>query len=225
VKKAGYGGVVSSHSWADYPTYKSVLSVGGVVTPHAGSAYSFVDEWRKLRQWANPDYLYGIGWGSDVNGFSVQGAPRKPPENDDVDYPFTGFGGVTVDQQVSGKRTYDINTDGVDHYGLYPDWVQDGRELADADGDAFYRDLTRGPEAYLQMWERAIGIQPDSCRIDVPDLSGRDLASVHRGMTPEQVLARLGQPHARQGTTFTYCSGGRATVTFDAQGRVARVSR
>jgi hypothetical protein len=224
VKKAGYGGVVSSHSWADDPTYRSVLQVGGVVTPHAGSAYSFVEQWRKLRQWANPDYLYGIGWGSDVNGFSVQGEPRKPPENDDVDYPFTGFGGVTVDRQVSGKRVYDINTDGVDHYGLYPDWVQDGRELADGQGDAFYRDLTRGAEAYLQMWERAIGVQPDSCRADVPDVSGRELGAV-RGMTPEQVLAALGQPHQRAGSRFRYCAtGGPVTVSFDARGRVTRVS-
>jgi hypothetical protein len=72
------------------------------------------------------------------------------------------------------------------------------------------------------MWERAIGIQPDSCRADVPDLSGDDLARVHPGMTPEQVLATLGQPHARQGRTFTYCAQGRATITFDSRGLVSR---
>ncbi len=188
---------MSSHSWADDPTYRSILKLGGVVTPHAGNSTSFVDEWRKLRGWANPDYRYGIGWGSDVNGFSKQGAPRKPKEGDDVDYPFTGFGGVTVHKQVSGKRTYDVNVDGVDHYGLYPDWVQDGVELAGADGAAYYRDLTLGAEAYLEMWERAIGIHGDSCRTDVADLGGGDLTAVHRGMTPEQVLATLGQPHAR----------------------------
>ncbi|MDQ1695672.1 MAG: hypothetical protein QOJ03_1025 [Frankiaceae bacterium] len=221
-----YGGVVSSHGWADDPTYRAVLHAGGVVTPHAGSAFNFVQTWQQQRQWANPDFLYGIGWGSDVNGFSAQGVPRKPPENDDVDYPFTGFGGVTVHKQVSGKRIYDINTDGVDHYGLYPDWVQDGRELADAQGDAFYRDLTRGPEAYLQMWERAIGIQPDSCRRDIPDLSGRDLGRVRAGELPEQVLAELGQPHRRVGRTFSYCSGvGNVDVVFGANGRVSHVSR
>jgi hypothetical protein len=224
VADTGYSGVVSSHSWADAPTYKAVLRQGGVVTPHALTSFSFVNQWRQLRQWANPDFLYGLGWGSDVNGFSVQGAPRKPPENDDVDYPFRGFGGVTVHQQVSGKRVYDINTDGVDHYGLYPDWVADGVELADRDGAAFWHDLTLGPEAYLEMWERAIGIQGDSCRADVPDLSGRDLAKVHRGMLPEQVLTELGQPHTRAGTTFTYCGqGGRVTVAFDRDGRVASV--
>jgi hypothetical protein len=217
-----YGGVISSHSWADDPTYRAVLEQGGVVTPHAGSSYSFVEQWRKLRQWKNPDYLYGLGWGSDVNGFSKQGEPRKAPESNDVDYPFRGFGGVTVHKQVSGKRTYDINVDGVDHYGLYPDWVQDGVELA---GSAYWHDLTLGPEAYLEMWERAIGIQGDSCRKDVPDLSSGDLRAVHRGMRPEQVLAALGQPHTRVGSRFTYCAEeGRATVTFGADDRIARVT-
>jgi hypothetical protein len=223
----GYGGLVSSPSRADDPTYRSILDLGGVVTPHAGGSFSFVEEWRKLRDWRNPDYFYGIGWGSDVNGFSRQGAPRKPLETDDVDYPFTGFGGVTVRQQVSGKRTYDINVDGVDHYGLYPDWVEDGVELADADGAAFYRDLTRGPEAYLQMWERAIGIQGDSCAKSVPDLTNSDLGRVRRGMSPEQVLATLGQPHRRLGTTFTYCAsgGGKALVEFNRDGTVRDVAR
>jgi hypothetical protein len=220
-----YSGVVSSHSWADDPTYRAVLQQGGVVTPHAGSSYSFVEQWQKLRHWKNPDYLYGLGWGSDVNGFSVQGEPRKPPENDDVDYPFTGFGGVTIHQQVSGQRTYDINTDGVDHYGLYPDWVQDGVELADGDGAAYWHDLTLGPEAYLEMWERAIGIQGDSCRADVPDLTSRDLGAVHRGMRPEQVLATVGQPHARAGARYTYCGpDGQVSVSFGPGGRVAGVS-
>jgi hypothetical protein len=220
-----YGGVVSSHSWADDPTYKAVLAQGGVVTPHAGSSYSFVQQWEKLRHWNNPDFLYGLGWGSDVNGFSAQGEPRKPPESNDVDYPFRGFGGVMVHQQVSGKRTYDINVDGVDHYGLYPDWVQDGVEVAGRDGAAYWHDLTLGPEAFLETWERAIGITGDSCRADVDDLTSSDLASVHRGMSPEDVLAAIGQPHTRVGTRFTYCAtGGRtATVTFRPNGLVDSV--
>ena len=58
---------------------------------------------------------------------------RTPPRNHPVTYPFTTLGGVTVDQQVSGQRVYDINKDGVAHYGLYPDWIQDLRMLAGND--------------------------------------------------------------------------------------------
>jgi hypothetical protein len=221
-----YSGVVSSHSWADDPTYKHILEMGGVVTPHAGSATTFVKKWRELRSWADPRFTFGIGWGSDINGFSAQGAPRNPDEAHDVDYPFTGLGGVTVGKQVSGKKTYDFNKSGVDHFGLYPDWVEDGAHVAGADGDRFRADLARGAEAYLEMWERAIGVQPDACRADVPDLGPRDLGALRRGMSPEQVLAALGQPHRRKGTTFAYCVGsGTATVTFDRSGRLARVTR
>ena len=54
-------------------------------------------------------------------------------------YPFTGLGGVTVEQAAQRQRVYDINKDGVAHYGLYPDWIQDLRKVADrarGDGDS-----------------------------------------------------------------------------------------
>ena len=81
-----------------------------------------------------------------------------------VTYPFTGLNGVRIDRQHAGKRVYDINKDGVAQYGLYPDWIQDLRKVAGRDGDKIVDDMTRGAEAYLQMWERAEGIKPDSCR-------------------------------------------------------------
>src|SRR3712207_694790 len=51
--KAGYSGVISSHSWADDLNYQQILKMGGVVTPHAGRTTSFVEKWRKLRSWAD----------------------------------------------------------------------------------------------------------------------------------------------------------------------------
>ena len=57
-----------------------------------------------------------------------------------------------IDKQRSGTRVYDINTDGVDHYGLYPDWIEDMRRVG---GRQIVEDMANGAEAYLQMWERA----------------------------------------------------------------------
>ncbi|MEJ7720017.1 MAG: hypothetical protein WKF58_06020 [Ilumatobacteraceae bacterium] len=100
-----------------------------------------------------PGRIFGIGFGSDVNGLATQGAPRPGAAANPVRYPFTSFdGAVTLERQVSGTRTYDINVDGVDHYGLYPDWVEDLRAIA---GDQIVRDLANGAEVYLQMWARA----------------------------------------------------------------------
>ena len=232
VEAKGYSGVISSHSWADDLVYERVLQMGGIVTPYAGGASGFASKWRQARDWSSDRYYFGIGWGADTNGFGSQGGPRNPGEGEPaVEYPFTGFGGVTFDQQVSGDQTYDVNTDGVDHYGLYPDWVEDIRVQLDADGDGegaqFLDDLARGPEAYLQTWERALGIANDACRDDRVDLPTRtELDAVDRGVTDLEVLAILGQPNERADGVFTYCvEGGSAAVTFDDDGRVTRVDR
>jgi hypothetical protein len=216
-----YSGIVSSHSWADDANYFRILQLGGVVTPHALGSSGFLGKWELLRKHADPRFLYGIGWGSDISGFSAQGAPRNPAKGKGVGYPFTGLGGTTIAKSHTGVRTWDINTEGVEHYGLYPDWVQDVQLQADAvgDGAAFTRDIQNGAEAFLQMWERGIGVRGDACRPDIRDLDPSAVGSVG-GKTPEQVLAALGQPHSRAGSAFTFCTtGGTRTVRFSPAGR------
>jgi len=71
------------------------------------------------------------------------------------------FNHASEDVLVGQVRRVD---EGVAQYGLYPDWIEDLAKVAGADGAAITDDMSRGPEAYLQMWERAEGIQPDSCR-------------------------------------------------------------
>ena len=97
-------------------------------------------------------------------------------------YPFPGLGGVRIGKQRAGKRVYDINVDGVAQYGLYPDWIQDLGKVAGArDGAQDPDDMARGAEAYLQMWERAVGIKADSCRN--PGLR-KSVAAVQRLVRP-----------------------------------------
>ncbi|MDQ3913960.1 MAG: hypothetical protein M3323_01325 [Actinomycetota bacterium] len=213
-------GVVSSHSWADDTIYEKIYELGGVVTPHAGGSASFVDKWRKNRGWADERFLFGIGYGSDTNGFSNQGQPRRDNAANPVRYPFEGFGGATLHRQVSGTRApYDVNRDGVAHYGLYPDWIEDFRMQA---GQEIVDEMLLGPEAYLQMWERAIGVPGSSCRSDVPDLTADDFARLREGMTAEEVLRTLGQPRSRLGSQFDYCmaDGVTGTVHLSPAGEV-----
>ena len=146
--------------------------MGPVVGKHYGEWLAggpeppFVEKWRQHLEWADPRYYFGFGYGADMNGLGAQGDPRGADAPDPVTYPFTGYGGVTVHRQVAGERTWDLNVDGVAQYGLYPDWIEDLRLQG---GDEIVRDVARGSEAYLQMWERAVGIAPDSCRDDVRD--------------------------------------------------------
>ena len=87
-------GVVSSHSWADITIYPRVLEAGGVVTPYAGGSKGFYETWAAYKAFADPRYIFGFGYGSDVNGFGAQGGPRTDAPVK-VSYPFTGFGGTT----------------------------------------------------------------------------------------------------------------------------------
>ncbi|HUP99331.1 MAG TPA: hypothetical protein VM093_02625, partial [Aeromicrobium sp.] len=225
VAKAKYSGVISSHSWGDLPTYREIIRMGGVISMSDGASTGFVEDWRQLRKFADPRYLFGVGYGSDITGFSSQGPPRNPTEKDDVDYPFRGLGGALIDKQKSGERVYDVNTDGVHHYGLYPDWLEDARIVAGRDGAAFKKSIESSVEAFLQTWERAVGIPGNACRRDIPDLDARRLSAVQPGVKVEQVLVALGQPKTRVGRTMTFCGNrGTVSVRFSQDGRVTSVS-
>jgi hypothetical protein len=223
-----YSGVVSSHSWSSDDAYPRIQKLGGFVAPYAGNSESFVEEWRKLKPQRNPRYFYGIGYGADMNGFGSQGNPRGADVPNPVRYPFKSFDGrVTIDKQVSGERVYDINVDGVAHYGLYPDWVEDLRMLA---GQEIVSDLARGPEAYLQTWERAEGVARRRCQPSRSEVTRRGIGHVRLGASPRGVLFRAGQPRRRVGRVYRYCLDkrgkrrrGRMAVVFTPTGRTSLI--
>lgn len=232
----GYHGVVSSHSWSTPDAYPRIYQQGGFVTPYAGDSTGFVEKWRTHVGWADPRYYWGIGYGADMNGLGAQGDPRGADVPNPVTYPFRGLGGVTVGKQLAGERVYDINVDGVAQYGLYPDWIEDLTEVADAqqagDGARIADDMSRGAEAYLQTWERAEGIAPDSCRN--PGLRKpvtRVDSLLRKGMTTRAVMAAVGQPYQRLGSAYRFCAKRAGdpkvmvAVTFSEAGRVTAVRR
>ncbi len=225
IDSMGYSGVLSSHSWSTPDAYPRIYQEHGFIAPYAGDSNGFVDKWKRHLTWANPETYWGIGFGADINGLGAQGNPRPDAAtNHPVTYPFTTLGGVKVDQQVSGQRVYDINKDGVSHYGLYPDWIQDLKMQA---GDDIVKDMARGPEAYLQMWERAYGIKPNACTNPSSKLSPATFTSrVKAGMTSLATLNAVGQPDRRLGSTFSYCAtSGKLTVKFNSAGKVTQVVR
>ena len=229
VEGADYSGLISSHSWADEVSYPRIYDVGGMITPMAKSTEGFVDAWRQLRPQRNRRYFFGFSYGSDINGFASQGGPRTPSQgNPGVRYPFKSFdGGTTFHRQQSGSQTYDINTDGVAHYGLYPDWIEDLRILA---GDKIINDMARGAEAYLQTWERAIGIPPPRCRTAKGRFSAESVRSVRLGLDSVQLLQVAGQPRERVGDEYRYCVRGRRNrgasivAQFGPAGRVDSIT-
>ena len=156
VEAERYPGAMTSHSWSTDNALPRISGLGGLIGPAAKSPAAFVADWAHVKAHGydrlNP-HLFGFGYGADMNGFASQGGPL--PVGSQIAYPFTSpiDPSVTVHRQRSGTRTFDINTDGTAHYGLYADWTEGVRV---AGGDEIIDDLANGAEAYLQMWERAI---------------------------------------------------------------------
>lgn len=231
--------LISSHSWGNDEIYQRIYSLDGVIGARTASADRFVDRWAERRQWAEDlapaDSLFGLGYGADTNGLGSQPGPRTEPAVA-LDYE-GGFeapiGGVTIHQQTSGVRTYDVSVDGVAHYGLFADWFAELALAADekrpdlGGADAILTDMLNGPEAYLRMWERATYGSND-CVTDGSHLQTEDLHALVGGNV-EEFLNAVGQPMDRDGAAYTYCATDeaghpvQATVAFSPDGRVSAV--
>ena len=230
LEQISYPGVISSHSWSTPDAYPRIYKMGGFIAPYAGDSTGFFAKWQRHLGWADPRYYFGFGYGADTNGLGAQGDPRGAGVPNPVTYPFTGLNGVQIDKNHSGQRVYDINVDGVAHYGLYPDWVKDVQMVAGANGADIGQDLARGAEAYLQTWERAEGIRPDSCRnAGLRKTVTNIQLAVRPGMTTLQVMRAVGQPYTRLGSTYGICAKTLTdarvpmTITFGTTGRVTGV--
>jgi microsomal dipeptidase-like Zn-dependent dipeptidase len=214
-----YSGVVSSHSWSTDDAYPRIYKFGGFNAPYAGSSEGFVKEWKHVKAMRSSKYRFGFGYGADMNGFGGQGPPRGADKPNKVEYPFKSWDGkITFDKQKWGERTWDINTDGVAHYGLYADWIEDLRKIG---GQEIVDDMAMGVEAYLQTWERANGIRHPGCRSAHEGFAARgdELGRVRLGESPVGVLRSANQPVSRFGRVYKWCVGDRG----DRKGNIMAV--
>ncbi|MFJ9588402.1 galactose-binding domain-containing protein [Streptomyces acidicola] len=144
-----YPGVLSSHSWMDLNWTERVYSLGGFVSQYMHGSQEFGTE-AKRTDALRDKYGVGYGYGTDMNGVGGWPAPRGTGTSNPVTYPFTSVdGGAVIDRQTTGRRTWDLNTDGAAHYGLVPDWIEDIRLTG---GQDVVDDLFRGAESYLGTW-------------------------------------------------------------------------
>ncbi|MCA9771693.1 MAG: hypothetical protein KC466_04745 [Myxococcales bacterium] len=152
----GYSGVVSSHSWlAGDDSYRQrIFALGGLVVPINQSATRFgeiVSEYS--HEMSAYPYTVGVGIGTDIQGMTGQTNAR--PEFP-VDYPFTSYDGlVTFTPPKTGERAFDFMREGVAHYGLLAEWVEQIRQYDERDPDDIMRIFMNSAEAYIEMWERA----------------------------------------------------------------------
>jgi len=160
VEARNYSGVITSHSWMRdgkngevHPNTRRLIEVGGYSSPYNDNANGLVSKISRFLDVAEQTpYLDGVGFGTDMSGLGGQAGPRDDSGTNPLEYPYTSEFGFVFDKQVSGNRVFDLNTDGIAHYGLVADHLQDIREQAP---QRIYESVMNSAEAYLQMWERA----------------------------------------------------------------------
>jgi hypothetical protein len=97
----------------------------------------------------------GVGLGSDTGGFAALPGPRTDADANPLQYPFRSFDGkVVFDRQRTGERMFDLNADGVAHYGLFADLLADMQRTRRGSEAAAV--LFRSAEAYLRTWRLAL---------------------------------------------------------------------
>ena len=121
--------------------YTQIKNIGGMIgMGHCENASNFVRLYRQVLQVM--DYK-NIGIGSDVNGFYA--LPKPNPEIKVVyDSSFT--------KCTTGNRTWDINIDGVAHYGLLPDYIKSWEVAGMTPQEK--KVFMSSAEQFTQMWEK-----------------------------------------------------------------------
>ena len=151
--------LVSSHTgtggaWTP-PELKQLYRLGGIASATPDQASQLADKVVNLQAHSSDRFFCRVPLGTDTGGFSSTPAPRPDAGTNPLPYPFRAFrGNVSFDRQRTGTRTFDLNTDGVAHYGLYADLLADMRRTPN--GERASRLLFGSAEAYLRMWQRAV---------------------------------------------------------------------
>jgi hypothetical protein len=120
--------------------YALLKQVGGMVgMGHGACASDFVKSYREVAQIMGYTHL---AIGTDVGGF----APL-PQRDTSIHIVYDS----TFTRCRTGNRTWDINTDGVAHYGLWPDYIRswDAAGMTPKEKNVFMSSA----EDFTQMWE------------------------------------------------------------------------
>ena len=118
--------VVSGHtgtggSWTP-KELRTLYRNGGLGSATPDAAPDLARKLLGFRAYRSPRHYFGVGLGTDTGGFSSLPGPPDDAAQNPLAYPFKSYDGkMTFTRQHSGDRFFDLNTDGVAHYGLFAD--------------------------------------------------------------------------------------------------------
>jgi microsomal dipeptidase-like Zn-dependent dipeptidase len=151
--------LVSSHTgtgglWTP-EQLRELYNLGGMAAARPDTSSGLAAKILELKTYRSKRHYFGVGLGTDTGGFSSLPEPRADASQAPLTYPFRAYCKITkvnFQPEQSGNRGFDLNTDGVAHYGLIADLVADMQQHG---GRAALRPLFRSAEAYLRMWALA----------------------------------------------------------------------
>ncbi len=147
--------IVSSHTntgglWTR-AELKRLYALGGFATARAAGGAAELPE--RLLSFAQDQVRgpVGVALGTDTGGFANLPGPAGGGRR--LTYPFRSFDGkVQFTRQRTGTRTFDLNADGVAHYGLMPDLLALIGEQPR--GQEALAVLFRSTASFLDTWRR-----------------------------------------------------------------------
>jgi hypothetical protein len=127
-----------------------LYAVGGFAAARIDDASNLPGTILSFRRFAPTGHAAGVGIGTDTGGFNALPGPPFPGSRP-LHYPLRSFvGGVRFSRQRTGTRTFDLNRDGVAHYGLLADLL--ANVARKKDGRKALSLLFHGAGAYLRTW-------------------------------------------------------------------------
>ncbi len=159
IEANNYPAVVNSHGWIDNATstHNRIFDAGGSIGIFNTTPQNFANSIANYRTiLTNTSYPKSFALGSDIQGVTSQPGPENPANANVVSHPFMSLDGtVTFHEPQTGNRTFDYNTEGIAHYGLYAEWLESFKQEDIKRGDDTISSFMNSAEAYIQMWERA----------------------------------------------------------------------
>jgi hypothetical protein len=156
LEELDYPGFVSSHGWIEnLPDIRQrMFRLGGLMAASSGRARDAVQAITQYTQERSAFFPQsGVGIGSDIQGVSTQASSEADIS---ITYPFPSIDGkVQFLPPETGVRRFDFDREGVAHYGLLAEWIEEIRQVDARQGSQAVQSLMQSAEAYLQMWEAA----------------------------------------------------------------------
>ncbi|PCJ33803.1 MAG: hypothetical protein COA99_15305 [Moraxellaceae bacterium] len=151
-----YSGFISSHDWFENneEIRSQILGLGGLISPMKGNPSSIAGRIKALKaELEQHPYTVGVAVSTDIQGVTSQ---ANSDDGVEIEYPFLSYdGNVRFYKPKTGNREFDYATEGVAHYGLLAEWVENLRQVDENDPEDLMGIFMNSAEAYLQMWERA----------------------------------------------------------------------